>query len=181
MDRTPPPPPFRIHEYGPGLEVSNPGKLVRVIDTSGDDQETIGRLRVSARSMRLQTPLARPKGSVRITSSGYSFKGRDGRSICTLSHQGHKVRCNDDVVWVATPRETQVTITDAQNHTEHIPLAPTPLKIETAGKSWSPHATALIYHAYAQPDGDIHTFAAYTLLAWSLRWQDEDHIRKGEH
>lgn len=181
MDRTPPPPPFRIQEYGPGLEISNPGRLVRIVRKDDPESALLGRLRVSAHSMRLQTDHATPKGSVRPTPKGFSFRGRDGRELCALSAQGHTVRCENDETWIATPRTHEVTLTNAQNDTRHIELSETGLTIETAGKPWSPHATALIYQAYAQPDGDIHTFAAYTLLAWSLRWQDNDLIRKGEH
>lgn len=180
LDRTPPPPPFRVAEYGAGLEISNPGRLVR-IHAQDDDQALQGRLRVSAHSMRLQSANAIPRGSIRPTPQGFSFRTRDGHVLCTLSQEAHRVECDDHETWVALPDDQRLLISHGHTPAHVLELSEENLSIETAGKKWSPYATTLIYHAYAQPVDDIRTFAAYTLLAWSLRWQDDDHNREGEH
>lgn len=179
-ERTPPPPPFRVAEYGAGLETSNPGRLVRIY-ADNQNEALQGRLRVSSHSMRLQSAQAIPRGSIRITPQGFSFRKRDGRVLCTLTQGSHRVECDDHQTWIAKPSGTTLQVSHGQEPAHILKLPDHPIEIETAGKSWSPYATSLIYHAYAQPVDDIRTFAAYTLLAWSLRWQDDDHNREGEH
>lgn len=180
MDRTPPPPPFRTAEYGAGFETSNPGRLVELRKNAEEDAETLGRLRVSAHSMRLQKADAVPIGSIRLGSEGYQFRARDGHEVCRLAPHAHKVQCGEKT-WTATPRTQQITLTDQDHNDLHLAWNDDAPRIETAGKAWSKHATTLIYHAYAQAVDDRDAFAAYTLLAWSLRSQDHDQTRQGEH
>lgn len=180
MDRSPPPPPFRTAEYGAGLETHNPGRLVQLHQDGDEDAEMLGRLRVSAKSMRLQDAHAVPLGSIRLGSEGYHFRARDGQHVCTLTPHAHKVRCGDRT-WVATPRNKEITLTDKDHGDTRIPLNAEVPRIESGGRAWSGHANTLIYHAYTQAVGDRDAFAAYTLLAWSLRSQDNDRTRQGEH
>lgn len=178
MDRSPPPPPFRVAEYGPGFEPSTPGRLVTLAYEENGEERAVGRLRVSAHSLRLQRLDAVPLGSVRPVNEGYAFRTRDGHVLCSLNPSAHKVTCDDRLQWVATPYKDRIIVTDGDGHDRTIELETHRTRIESAGKAWTPHATTLIYHAYAQRAGDIDQFAAYTLLAWSLRSWDDNAIRE---
>lgn len=135
-------------------------------------------MRVSAHSMRLQRTDAVPLGSIRPTAEGYAFRARDGHVLCTLADDAHHVRCESGLQWTATPDNGRITITDSDDHDQTLSLDTHRTHIVSAGKAWSPHATTLIYQAYAQRAGDIDAFAAYTLLAWSLRSWDDNAIRE---
>lgn len=178
MDRSPPPPPFRVAEFGPGFETSSQGRLLTLSTEENGEARDVGRVRVSAHSMRLQRTDAIPLGSVRPTAEGYAFRARDGHVLCTLADGAHKVTCESGLQWVATAYKDRIIVTDSENHDQTLALNTHRTRIVSAGKAWSPHATTLIYQAYAQRAGDIDAFAAYTLLAWSLRSWDDNAIRE---
>lgn len=180
MDRSPPPPPFRVAEYGPGFETSSPGRLIQLSIDENGEQTAVGRVRVSAHSMRLQRLDSVPLGSIRPTAEGYAFRTRDGHTLCTLAENAHKVTCESGLQWTATPYKDRITLADGEGHEQTLALDTHRTRIESAGKAWAPHATTLIYHAYAQRAGDIDHFAAYTLLAWSLRSWDDNALREEE-
>lgn len=165
----PPPPPFRIAPYGPGLEISRNGTLVTLEDDQG---EALGRLRVASHSLRTQQTNATPIGRIRVTADGWAFTNRAGSDVCTLSNQSLQANCVDDLHWTARPTTLGIEIVDANGGVDHVPLRDEPVSIRSAGQLWSPHAYALIHRAFDPQFEDQVAFAAYSLLSWGLRTVD---------
>lgn len=168
----PPPPPFRIEMYGPGLEVMRNGALVTL---SSDDGEAIGRLRVAAHSLRAQEANAVPIGRIRIAKDGWVFSNRAGADVCVLTEQSEPpfhVECEGDRSWTATPEHHGVFVRTPEGEDTFVPLRDDEVAIKSAGKPWSALAYAMVHHAF-KPELDGKTdMAAFTLLAWALRHTD---------
>lgn len=185
MDSTPPPPPFRIATYGPGLDIESKGKLFPIVDKDGNAQ---GRVRATRQSMYLQWPNAQGIGSIRLTQHGHAFLTPAGQELCTNQASSYEVQCAN-TSWTAGPKDKGVRITqmiDGEKKTSLVEANDpnTILAITVGGRSWSPEATVLLQEAYTKlihNTDDIHEFAAYALLAWSLRDHDSDLTGKRTH
>lgn len=165
----PPPPPFRIAPYGPGLDIARNGALV----TLQEHGETIGRVRVAAHSLRVQTAEATPIGRVRIAGDGWTFVRRDGSSRCYAPDHAHGddaiALCDDVGAWTAAPTATSVTVRTPTGAITRLPLREDLAPIRSGGREWTPAARALLQHAFEQTDDDSDDVAALILLSWLLK------------
>lgn len=191
MPRKPPPPPFRVEPYGAGFEPGSNGKLVTVSD---DEGASIGRMRVSRNSLRVQTAEAVPIGRVRARASGedgverWEYIGRDGSLRCVREslpvqepHNIFAIRCGEDALWNVRLTHVGVNVRDMQNQhadaaVESVPVADEGAALEASGVQWSSHSLGLLRYAFAtHQDDEPALFGALTLAAWELRaWQPDD-------
>lgn len=165
----PPPPPFRIEIYGPGLEVTRNGALVTLRD---DEGEAIGRLRVASHSLRAQESNAVPIGRIRIAKDGWVFSNRAGADVCVLPDSPtppFRIECEEEHVWTATPQHDGVSVQPPTGDEIFVPLRDDEVTIQSAGQPWSKAAYAMVHRAFESELDDQSDVAAYTLLAWALR------------
>lgn len=79
---TPPtePPPFRVEQTGPGLEIDNPGRKLRW--TEGD--RDVGSLRLSRLGVRVFDAQEVRHGRLRPDAGAYVVEGREGNDLCSV-------------------------------------------------------------------------------------------------
>lgn len=191
MPRKPPPPPFRVEPYGAGFERGTNGKLVTVAD---DEGTTIGRMRVTRNSLRMQSAEAVPMGRVRVHASddaqvgSWEFIGRDAALRCVREDASTEdapnafaIRCDEDQRWDIRLTQAGVHIqataeSAAEGAPTHIPAADEHASLEANGIQWSQHSLGVLRHAF--DEGEAHApayFGVLTLAAWELReWQPND-------
>ena len=185
MPRKPPPPPFRVEPYGAGFERGSNGKLVTVAD---DEGTTIGRMRVTRHSLRMQSTEAVPMGRVRVHASEdeatgqWEYIGRDASLRCVrealptqAGQEAFTIQCGEDGEWVFLLSNAGVHI-HGDETPEWLPTADAAASLEIDRIQWSSHSLGLIRHAFTTHDaGAPARFAALTLAAWELReWQADE-------
>ena len=105
----PPPPPFRIAPWGPGLDVSAPGRRAALTTSAGDDTLL---LRISPLGLRLYDAQATRVARLQPARHGVELTDRAGNVHCALDRidNRHILTCRDGVVLTATTDARGVTL-----------------------------------------------------------------------
>ncbi|MCB9507124.1 MAG: hypothetical protein H6698_03430 [Myxococcales bacterium] len=105
-------PPFRIREYGAGLDVSTAGRRVELVDSGG---HLWGKLRVSRGAVRVYDGDARRLGTGMLRSGAASVTRVDGSVLCEGAYADDRIelRCDGQPLAAAAVPSGGLELRDA--------------------------------------------------------------------